>query len=66
MTVVPALSSRALDGPANADAKQSEILATLKQILAELRALLLRAHCSVVPCKVFRSLRPVNAPLPTL
>ncbi len=40
MTVGPALSSRALDGPANdaADAKQTEILATLKQILAELRA----------------------------
>jgi hypothetical protein len=37
MTVGPALSSRALDGPAAADAKQTEILATLKQILAELR-----------------------------
>ncbi|HKD37200.1 MAG TPA: potassium channel family protein [Pirellulales bacterium] len=40
MTVGPALSSRALDGPArdSADAKQTEILATLQQILAELRA----------------------------
>ena len=40
MTVGPAISSRALDGPAcdSADAKQAEILATLKQILAELRA----------------------------
>jgi hypothetical protein len=40
MTIGPAISSRALDGPAreSADAKQAEILATLKQILAELRA----------------------------
>jgi hypothetical protein len=40
MTVGPAISSRALDGPArdSTDAKQAEILATLKQILAELRA----------------------------
>jgi hypothetical protein len=40
MTVGPAISSRALDGPAreSADAKQAEILATLQEILAELRA----------------------------
>lgn len=40
MTVGPAISSRALDGPvsASADAKQAEILATLKQILAELKS----------------------------
>lgn len=40
MTVGPAISSRALDGPASAsaEAKQGEILSTLKQILAELKA----------------------------